>query len=1083
MAVSTPQSPVLTDRDGYRYQQSSSAVPSPQVDHYSSSPSKPGRELKPIGIHNESNTCFINSTFQALSATPSLATLLSNSPQSPLYVNPHSSLPSPTVSTKLIPSLQPEILEPPLYDLVPVTRAFTNSLHRAWRMKEAGGGTYGSGETSSTKSMSLNSLLREIARKYDQYDDYSQQDAHELLRHLLDSMEMEEKDVIKKLQPHLPNLSNEQQRRKSRRSSLSHSQSQPQSQSQSRKNSTRSGTVTPGLGISSISSNSNNNNNVNNNNFHNGLMDLKHISPLPSPLPSPAHTRPSSPHQRDVDPMATAIPFNANGEVTGHVITEEPIFSPSDTPFENGMEIVQNMSNEERLIPFVDVLFGGSLASVVVCEKCKAVSHTYEGFLDISLSLKGDDPKPRKRDRLKAMARVFRPRKSSTPQTANSSDTHHSHSVVSESELSENEGPKEGNRRKSMESEDRSIAIEPSTGSTGGLSRSGSINKGFAGIAKKSSFSFGRKKAKPPPASASPVTITSPSLPSSIDGERTPPTSTPGSPSLHGQGHVSSDKRHGQGHHSHHRHHRQHGPGPTPAQAAYISRILAPPPGTLDVDDPLARLRAANSGQNVESSTSTSSSNTQDYGLIEALRAFTSVEVLEGENAFACKKCWKIKHGRYAKHEATVREEDEDQIENLDNNDLFHASTRQSVSSTSTMTSTTSRGTSPLLIASPRVQQGPQISILGSPSSEKSILPSNNDATTDGRLGRSSNISTSAKSPMIRAPSPLRMQLEQQEQNKLVQDMSSTTLSSTYGSDSALTLDSSSTSLDEFSSSQKQINYNENGDDHDDDGSDGLSDSETSTTEGEDSNKNVNKPKIKRKKSNHAHVVMGRAFKRYLIAKKPEVMVFHFKRFKQTQKSNYGFSSFYDLKKIDDFVSFPENLDLAPFLAPNRQDYKVHQTTNGPKATYMDWPNPEQGPELEPVMYRLYAVVVHLGTMIGGHYIAYCLVDPERMFGDNPNPNSTTDEDQVNEAESKTPTVEPHDQDHQNSRIRASNSSVKSSQSGLSGMSGLDNNNSNKHQKDRRVWCFCSDTSIRLASIEEVLSQKAYLCFYEKVTQ
>lgn len=26
------------------------------------------------------------------------------------------------------------------------------------------------------------------------------------------------------------------------------------------------------------------------------------------------------------------------------------------------------------------------------------------------------------------------------------------------------------------------------------------------------------------------------------------------------------------------------------------------------------------------------------------------------------------------------------------------------------------------------------------------------------------------------------------------------------------------------------------------------------------------------------------------------------------------------------------------------------------------------------------AVVVHLGTMIGGHYIAYTLVDPEKMF-------------------------------------------------------------------------------------------------------
>jgi ubiquitin carboxyl-terminal hydrolase 16/45 len=26
------------------------------------------------------------------------------------------------------------------------------------------------------------------------------------------------------------------------------------------------------------------------------------------------------------------------------------------------------------------------------------------------------------------------------------------------------------------------------------------------------------------------------------------------------------------------------------------------------------------------------------------------------------------------------------------------------------------------------------------------------------------------------------------------------------------------------------------------------------------------------------------------------------------------------------------------------------------------------------------AIVVHLGTMIGGHYVAYTLVDPDRMF-------------------------------------------------------------------------------------------------------
>ena len=38
-------------------------------------------------------------------------------------------------------------------------------------------------------------LLAKLGAKYDQYLDFRQQDAHELLRHLLDAMRMEEHDV------------------------------------------------------------------------------------------------------------------------------------------------------------------------------------------------------------------------------------------------------------------------------------------------------------------------------------------------------------------------------------------------------------------------------------------------------------------------------------------------------------------------------------------------------------------------------------------------------------------------------------------------------------------------------------------------------------------------------------------------------------------------------------------------------------------------------------------------------------------------------------------------------------------------
>jgi hypothetical protein len=50
---------------------------------------------------------------------------------------------------------------------------------------------------------------------------------------------------------------------------------------------------------------------------------------------------------------------------------------------------------------FVDMIFGGQLTSILVCQKCKHVSQTYEDFNDISLSLKPEDYANRKRDRFR----------------------------------------------------------------------------------------------------------------------------------------------------------------------------------------------------------------------------------------------------------------------------------------------------------------------------------------------------------------------------------------------------------------------------------------------------------------------------------------------------------------------------------------------------------------------------------------------------------------------------------------------------------------------------------------------------------
>ena len=62
----------------------------------------------------------------------------------------------------------------------------------------------------------------------------------------------------------------------------------------------------------------------------------------------------------------------------------------------------------------------------------------------------------------------------------------------------------------------------------------------------------------------------------------------------------------------------------------------------------------------------------------------------------------------------------------------------------------------------------------------------------------------------------------------------------------------------------------------------------------------------------------------------------------------------------------------------------------------------------------LSAVVVHLGTMVGGHYIAYCLVEPEKLFADRAGQIETISDRQMY-------------------------------------------GDSASHKKDRRVWCYCSE--------------------------
>lgn len=101
-----------------------------------------------------------------------------------------------------------------------------------------------------------------------------------------------------------------------------------------------------------------------------------------------------------------------------------------------------------------------------------------------------------------------------------------------------------------------------------------------------------------------------------------------------------------------------------------------------------------------------------------------------------------------------------------------------------------------------------------------------------------------------------------------------------------------------------------------------------------------------------SHSVSRKSFKRYLFSSTPQILVFHLKRFQSL--------GFFHTRKIDTFVEFDEYLETGPFLLPKTASEIEKDPIN--------------------LRYKLYGLVAHSGSLLGGHYVSYIRNNSDSWF-------------------------------------------------------------------------------------------------------
>lgn len=475
---------------------------------------------------------------------------------------------------------------------------------------------------------------------------------------------------------------------------------------------------------------------------------------------------------------------------------------------------------------------------------------------------------------------------------------------------------------------------------------------------------------------------------------------------------------------------------PTREQQEYIQKLFAEIPGP----SPLAGLRIAQPHGNgvvhptaaEANGSSLALADAMSTGLYSCLMQFTSVEMLEGDNAFQCRRCWKLLNpglvaqvGRKRAAKAREAAMQKDNHRKADQASHVAAPTallhRKLLAESTDGTPLARNEASKDYWAQ---QTTPRASVsMGSPTETNTIemnrkllaererqisenhsgdvSPAVSNSAAEAREGP--EITVTATSPPMSPPSA-KQALPTPSPGSSADEAGQSGFSQLTVTESRTTVSDHGSSGSRRSALDELSDGGAEADESDSESAHAKKSARTSVVSFSDHSppgQSLSNSQLLQKQAavpagvpalppRAQRCISRRAHKRYLISSLPQILVLHLKRFQQTSKSSL-FGQFNNLKKLDDKVTFPLYLDMAPFMAPPPlkpkhssemekllgRDDLTSASSAGEESDRGRAPKKEHHhhhhrhwfrrasppPELrENCQYRLYAVIVHQGS-------------------------------------------------------------------------------------------------------------------------